>query len=300
MSEKKDHNHSSRKNLLAATILNLIISVAELIGGVLSGSLALFSDALHNLGDAFSTFIALIANIVAGKENTPKRTFGYKRIEILAALLNSVILIGITIYLFVEAVERLKNPQEINSLLMLIVAGIGLIANIIAVFILHKDSKHSLNVKAAYLHLIGDSLSSVVVIIGGLLIYFFRLYWIDPVVSFVIGIYILYEAVKILDEAVKILMQNTPPGLDISEVKNVIEEDPRIRTMHHIHAWNLTDQRIHFEAHVDVFDDFHLSEVDKIRKDVEKILTEKFTIDHITLQFEYQACEDEMIKEKDK
>lgn len=299
MSEHQSHIDSSRKNLLAATILNLIISIVELIGGILSGSLALFSDALHNLGDAFSTFIAWMANIIAGKESTPQRTFGYKRIEILAALMNSVILIGITLYLFAEAVERLKEPQKINSLLMLVVASIGLIANIIAVFLLHRDARHSLNVKAAYLHLIGDSLSSVVVIIGGVLIYFYGIYWIDPVVTFFIGAYILYEAVKILNEAVKILMQNTPPKLNINKIKKVIEMDHRIRNIHHIHAWSLTDQKIYFEAHVDTLNDLALSEVNTLREDIEKVLEKEFNIDHTTLQFEYRACDDGLIKEKE-
>ncbi len=299
MPRKQSNNDSSRKNLLAATILNLIISIAELIGGLISGSLALFSDALHNLGDAFSTFIAWIANIIAAKESTPQRTFGYKRIEILAALLNSVILIGITLYLFAEAAERLKDPREINSLLMLIVASIGLLANIIAVILLHRDAGRSLNVRAAYIHLIGDSLSSVVVIIGGILIYFYQVYWVDPIITFFIGAYILYEAVKILNEAVKILMQNTPPKLNINKIKKVIEMDHRIRNIHHIHAWSLTDQKIHFEAHVDTLNDLALSDVNSLREDIEKVLKNQFNIDHTTLQFEYRACDDGMIKEKE-
>jgi cobalt-zinc-cadmium efflux system protein len=299
MSEKHDHSASSRKNLLAATILNFIISIAEVIGGIISGSLALLSDAIHNLGDAFSTFIAWIANIIASRESTPKRTFGYKRIEILAALLNSVILIGITLFLFVEAAERLQNPREINSRVMLIVAAIGLVANIIAVFLLHKDARHSLNVKAAYVHLIGDSLSSVVVIIGGFLILFFDIFWVDPVITFFIGIYIFYEAVKILNESVKILMQNTPTYLNIQEVKDVIEKDYRVRNIHHIHAWSLTDQKTYFEAHVDILEDLKISEINIIRKDIEKLLKEKFDIDHTTLQFEFKACDDELIKYKD-
>lgn len=300
MGENHTHKHEiNKKNLLYATILNLLISVVEIIGGLLSGSLALLSDALHNLGDAFSTFIAYIASIISGKKSTPKRTYGYKRIEILSALLNSVLLIGITIFLFVEAYERLKNPQEINSVIMLSVASIGLIANIIAVFLLHKDSNHNLNVKAAYLHLIGDSLSSVVVIIGGVLIYFFNIFWIDPVITFLIGIYILIEAIKIINEAIKILMQNTPPDFDIEEIKREIEKDARIHNIHHIHAWSLTDQKIYFDAHVDTLNDLTLSEVNIVRNDLEKILKSKFEVDHITLQFEYRTCDDGMIKYKD-
>lgn len=299
MSGNHHYTGPNRKNLLIATLLNLVISVVEMIGGALSGSLALFSDALHNLGDAFSTFIAYIANIVAGKESTPRRTFGYKRIEILAALLNSLLLIGITVYLFAEAFERLKDPQEINSLLMLVVAFIGLIANVIAVILLHRDAGHNLNIKAAYLHLIGDSLSSVVVILGGLFIYFFDVYWIDPVITFLIGLYILYEALKVLNEAVKILMQNVPRELNIQEVKRVIEQHARVRNIHHIHAWNLTDQKIYFEAHIDSMEDLTLSEAAGIREDVEKVLKEQFGIDHVTLQIEYRSCNDDIIEKKD-
>ena len=300
MGENHSHEHEiNKKNLLYATLLNLIISIFEIIGGLISGSLSLLSDALHNLGDAFSTFIAYVASIIAGKKSTPERTFGYKRIEILAALLNSLLLIGITVFLFVEAIERLKDPQEIKARLMLIVAVIGLIANVIAVIILHKDSNHSLNVKAAYLHLIGDSLSSVVVIIGGILIYFFDIFWVDPVITFLIGLYLLKEAVKILNETIKILMQNTPGNLNIEEIKTLIERDNRIHNIHHIHAWNLTDQKIYFDAHIDTLNDLSLSEVNIVRKDIERKLKSEFNIHHITLQFEYRTCEDDMIKQKD-
>lgn len=295
MSGNHNHKGPNRKNLLIATLLNLVISVVELIGGTMSGSLALFSDALHNLGDAFSTFMAYVANVIAGKKSTPKRTFGYRRIEILAALLNSVLLIGITLFLFSEAIERLKNPQKINSILMLIVAAIGLIANLIAVILLHRDAGHNLNVKAAYLHLIGDSLSSVVVIAGGLFIYFFDVYWIDPVITFVIGVYIFYEALKILNEAIRILMQNVPANLNIQEVKTVVEKNPRVRNIHHIHAWSLTDQKIYFEAHVESLEDMNLSDAGGLRDDISKVLKEQFNIDHITLQIEYRVCGDEII-----
>jgi cobalt-zinc-cadmium efflux system protein len=297
-----NHSHGkeiNKRNLLYATLLNLIISVIEIIGGIISGSLSLLSDALHNLGDAFSTFIAYIASIVSEKKSTPKRTFGYKRIEILAALLNSVLLIGITIFLFVEAIERLSHPPEIKASLMLVVAVGGLIANVIAVILLHRDSNHNLNVKAAYLHLIGDSLSSLVVIIGGILIYFFDIFWVDPVITFLIGFYLLWQAIKILNETIKILMQNTPASIDIEEIKKFIERDPRIHNIHHIHAWNLTDQKIYFDAHIDTLNDLSLSEVNILRKELELRLNSEFGIHHITLQFEYRTCADDMIKEKD-
>lgn len=296
MKDTINTDRRKRKNLLLATLLNLVISVAEMFGGILSGSLALFSDALHNLGDAFSTFIAWMAIRIAGKKSTPARTFGYRRIEILAALLNSVILIGITVYLFFEAVQRLRDPQSIKTGLMMTVAVIGLIANLVAVYILHKDSRSNLNVKAAYLHLIGDSLSSVVVILGAVLIHYFSIYWIDPLITLFIGAYILYEAVKILNETLKILMQNTPASLNLQEIKRSVEQDERIDTIHHIHAWSLTDSRIYFEAHVNLVNDIPISTVDTIRTDLEKVLKNDFDIYHTTLQFEYKGCDERVEK----
>ena len=172
---KRNHNHRhhhavNEKNLLITTLLNLIITVAEFTGGMISNSLALVSDALHNLSDTFATFIAYVATIISKKHANTKKTFGYKRIEILAALLNATILIVICIYLFREAWIRWNNPEPIKSMIMLVVAMIGLLANIFAVIILRKDAGKNINVRAAYVHLIGDSLSSVVVIFGGVLI----------------------------------------------------------------------------------------------------------------------------------
>ncbi len=295
--KKSNHSHShdetkiNSKNLLWVTLLNLLITAAEVAGGLISNSLSLLSDALHNLSDAFATFIAWIASRLSARNSTPKATFGLKRVEILSALLNAVILIVLTLYLFREAWFRLQDPEPVNSLVMLIVASIGLIANLYAVVILKKDSHKSLNVKAAYIHLIGDTLSSVVVIIGGILMYYFSIFWIDPVITFLIGIYIIKETYEILRQTVAILMQQTPECINLHEIKEEIEKIEEINNIHHIHAWNLTDQLIHFEAHIDIYDDLHLSQVEKIRFRVEKILKDKFKIDHITLQFEFKTAD---------
>ncbi len=293
----QNHTHShfpadkkiNSKNLLWVTLLNLLITLAELAGGLLSNSLSLLSDALHNLGDAVATFIAWIASRLSNRNSTPKTTFGLKRIEILAALLNAITLIVLSIYLFREAWLRLQNPEPVNSVIMLIVAVVGLLANIYAVIILRKDSAKSLNVKAAYIHLIGDSLSSVVVIVGGLLMLYFEIYWVDPIITFLIGLYIMKETFQILKETVGILMQHTPEGLNLHEIKKEIEKIREVKNIHHIHAWNLTDQLIHFEAHVDTNDDLLLSQAEKVREQIENILRDSFKIDHITLQFEYKT-----------
>jgi cobalt-zinc-cadmium efflux system protein len=292
------HNHSehledqAQRNLLVSTLLNLLVSIAEVIGGLVSNSLALISDALHNLGDTSALFIAYIANLVSKKDYSPKKTFGYKRIEILAAFFNAIVLAVIIIYLFIEAFQRLSNPEPIKGFVMFIVAFVGLIANFISVILLRKNAGKSINIRAAYLHLIGDTISSVVVIITAILIYFFKLYWIDPVVTFLLGIYLLRETYLILKETIDILMQSTPHGLDLKDVKAALEAIPEIDNIHHVHAWNLNDQEIHFECHIDLNSDVKISETSLILQKVRKILLNKFNINHVTVQYEYDCCTD--------
>ena len=234
MSEAK-HTHRSRhrhpvneKNLLIATFLNTVIALVEFAGGILSGSLALFSDALHNLSDAFATFIAYMATLISKREANQSKTFGYKRIEILAALINAIILIVISAFLLKEAWERWNHPEPINSRIMLVVAMIGLLANVYALVILKRDAGKSINVKAAYMHLIGDSLSSVVVIIGGVLIALFDIYWIDPLITLIISLYIIRSGYLILKESVNILMQSAPDHLDLAAIKTQVVDPYRL------------------------------------------------------------------------
>ncbi len=285
----KHHHVVNEKNLLGATFLNLVITIVEIAGGILSGSLALLSDALHNLSDTFATFIAYLATIIGRREANQKKTFGYKRMEILAALTNAVILIVISVFLMKEAWHRWQNPAPINSMIMLVVGMIGLLANLYAVLILRKDAGKSINVKAAYMHLIGDSLSSVVVIIGSVMIQIFKIDWIDPIITVLISIYIIRSGFVILKDSVNILMQSAPDHLDLSQIKLRVEQEPEILNIHHIHAWMLTDQEIHLEAHVELQSDLKLSQVKRIQEKIEKSLHREFKIAHITLQFEYST-----------
>ncbi len=302
MSASHHHKHTQsvspqegpirEKRLLTATFLNLVIAVAEVVGGLLSNSLSLLSDALHNLSDGFALLIAYIANRISKKPSNERKTFGYKRIEILAALFNGLVLIAVTIYLFYEAYLRLNHPEPVKGLLMFVVAVIGLIANLVAVIILRKDTGNNINVKAAYLHLLSDTLSSVAVIIGGGLIYFFNIYWIDPVITILIGIYILIESWSVLKQTIDILMQATPSGLDLENIRDEIERIPEIANVHHVHAWNLDDTHIHYECHVDLKEDIHLSGTEKIYSQIDNLLKEKHHISHLTIQFEYHWCDD--------
>ncbi len=280
------------KNLLISTILNLFITAAEVVGGLLSNSLALLSDALHNLSDGLAVFLAYLANRIGKKAHTNKKTFGYKRIEILAALFNAVVLIVISVYLLFAAYKRFLDPQPVKSLIMFSVAIIGLAANIIAVLLLKKDAKKNLNVRAAYIHLLGDTFSSILVIVGGIIMYFYKIYWLDPLITVLIVIYIVREAYKIVRETVQILMQSTPANLNLQKVKQTLENFPEIDNIHHVHAWNLTDQQIHFECHVDLAEDLKVSNTCKINNNITSLLKHKFQIDHVTLQFEYRSCTD--------
>jgi len=289
------HREPSKKKLLLIVLLNALITIAEFIGCILSNSLALISDAFHNLSDTMAIIISYAAMVIGRKRSTQKNTFGFKRIEILAALFNAVVLIVVSIYLFYEAYNRFFNPEPIKGMLMFIVASIGLAGNLISVLLLHKDSSHNLNIRAAYLHLFGDTLSSVGVIIGSALIYFWNVYWIDPMLTVIIGLVILRGSWKIIKETVEILMQASPANLDLEIIKTELEKHPEIKNIHHIHAWRLSDTITHFQCHADIKNNISIGEADKIRNELELVLQKKFRIDHITIQMEYDACADKKI-----
>jgi cobalt-zinc-cadmium efflux system protein len=282
-----NHQPVNTRNLLSTTMLNLVITVVEVAGSILSGSIALLSDAIHNLSDTFATFIAYMATLIGKRKANPRKTFGYKRVEILAALLNAVILLVTCIFLIMEAYHRLKDPQPVKSLIMVVVAMIGLLANLFAVLILKRDVHKSINVKAAYVHLLGDMFSSVLVVAGGLMMQIRQLYWIDPLITLLISLYIIREGFAILMESVNILMQSAPSHLDIQKIRERIESDPEISNIHHLHAWMLTDQEVHLEAHVELAKDLKLSQVAPVCDRVETILKRDFHVQHVTLQFEH-------------
>ncbi|MBN1952621.1 MAG: cation transporter [Bacteroidales bacterium] len=292
------HHDLNDRNLLFATLLNAVITVAEIIGGLLSNSLALLSDAIHNLGDTIAVMLAYFANLIGRRDANEKKTFGYKRAEILAALFNAVVLITITLFLFIEAYKRFQSPEPIKAVIMFWVALVGLIANFIAVVLLRKDSQHNINIRAAYLHLLGDTVSSVAVILGSVFIFYFDITWIDPVITFLIGIYILKETYTVLRETVNILMQGTPESIDLMEVVKELEERREISNIHHVHSWRLDDKQIHFECHIDLDDDYTLSQTDKLRSELEEVLLNKYGISHVTIQMEFNCCDQKGIIHK--
>lgn len=294
MAHNHSHNHqadfSSMKGRLFFTIgLNFFITIAEIVGGILSGSLALISDALHNFSDSISIIISYIALKLKFRSNSMKHTFGLKRAEILAAVINSAVMIVICVYLFWEAIERFMNPTPIDAGIMGIVAVIGLLANLLATFLLRRDSKSSINIRSAYLHLLSDTVSSVAVIIGGIAIALWNINWIDPLLTVIIGIYIIRESYVILMEAIHVLMEGAPLNISIEEIQEEVEKFVEVENIHHIHLWMVGDNDAHLEAHVNV-NDMKVSESDSLRVKIEKALHDKFGIEHITLQFECNQC----------
>lgn len=285
-----NHNEVNKNNLLIAIALNFSITTAEVIGGIISGSLSLVSDALHNLSDSISIIISYLALKISQRDNNERLTFGYKRAEILSALFNSVVLLAISMYLFREAYLKIKNPQPIDGLLMFIVALVGLLANFISVLILKKDSNKSLNVKSAYIHLLSDTLSSVGVVIGGVIIYFYKIYYIDSILTILIGGYIIKESIAIISETVEILMQAAPKHIDINKIKEEIESLEEVKNVHHVHIWRLNDSNIHFEGHINLKENLAVNDIIPVYKKIEDILR-KHNITHSTLQVEYECCE---------
>jgi cobalt-zinc-cadmium efflux system protein len=271
--------------------LNFIITIVQIIGGILSNSLALISDALHNLSDGVSIIISYFAIQLKKKDSSYKHTFGLKRAEILAAVINASALIVIYAFLFYEAVKRFMNPQEIEPLTMSIVAAIGLIANIVGTLLLKRDSKDSLNIRSAYMHLLSDSVSSVAVIIGAVAIAIWKINWIDPALTLLIGIYIVRESYVILSEAIHVLMEGTPPQIDVEKIQEEVEKFLEVDDIHHVHVWMVGENDVHLEAHVNITD-MKISESNELRARIEKTLDDKFGIHHVTLQFECNQCPD--------
>lgn len=291
------HNHShskssetSEKNLLLTMFLNFFITIVQIAGGIISGSLSLISDAMHNFSDAIAIIVTYIALKLSKRPKTPKYTFGLKRAEIIAAVLNASTLIIISFFLIKEAIERLSAPNEIAGGLMLVVAVFGLIPNVIGALLLKKGSEKNINIRAAYFHLISDAVSSIAIIIGAIFIILYKVYWIDPILTILIAIYILYQAYKILKESIDILMMSNSEEIDLNEIKLITENIPGVINIHHIHIWKLNDNETHFEAHIEV-EDMAVSKTADIQKLIEHELFERYDINHTTLQFECDRCE---------
>ena len=280
------HNKSdSDTSLLVAVAINIVLTLAQVIGGIISGSLSLIADALHNLSDATALGIAIFARAISRKPADEFKTFGYQRAEVVAALINLTLLITISFYLIYEAVWRIFEPQIITGWIIVLVAGIALIVDIVTALITYKRSKNSINMKAAFLHNLSDALASIGVIFAGTLILLYGWHWVDTLVTFLISGFILLQGLILLPKTIHLLMEGTPEGLSIEEIKLATEKIKDVQEVHHIHIWNLDEHRIALEAHIVVtLDDFEEVEVIKYR--LKELLKNKFNISHSTLEFE--------------
>ncbi|MBF8149043.1 cation transporter [Winogradskyella sp. F6397] len=300
MSHSHSHNHShthdlNGRNLLISIILNIAITAAQVVGGLLSGSLALLSDALHNFSDVVSLIISYIANKLVRKKASLKRTFGYKRAEILAAFINASTLIIVAILLIVEAVERFQNPQQIESNLVIWLSVVAILGNGFSVLLLKQNADDNMNMKSAYLHLLTDMMASVAVLVGGLLMMFYQIWWIDSVLTFAIAIYLVVMGWDLLKNSFRVLMLFTPEATSIKAIVDDIQTIKPIKNVHHVHIWQLNEQEIHLEAHLDFTEDITLSQFVVILQQIEELVFNKYDINHINIQPEFGKLGDKDI-----
>ncbi len=284
-----DMEDTSGSRLLWTLALNLMIPVAQLIGGVYANSMALISDATHNFSDFVAILIAYIAHRIGKKGPSFQNTFGYKRAEILAATINVAILIGASAFIVYGAVDRFYHPQAVFGNVVILLAGVGILGNGLSAWLLHRDSKHSLNVRGAFLHMLGDLLTSVMVLVSGVILIFRPWYWLDPLLSILIVIFILKNCWSILKASAGILMNATPEGLNLEEIKNYLEQIPGVCGAHYLHAWNISASSVGFSCHVEVLDQ-KVSKTEKLGETIRHELFHRFGIDHPILQFETGPC----------
>lgn len=295
MGHGHDHSSAKGKRLGLTILLNLGITIAQVIGGTLSGSLSLISDAAHNFSDVIALIISWIADKLAHKEYTIKQTFGYKRSEVIAAVINVSTIIVIAVNIFIEAIQRFNQPTEIVGSVVMWLAGLSIVINGLSVLIVKRDTKDNMNMRSAYLHLFSDMLTSIAVLVGGFIMYYFNIYWIDSIISIGISAFLLYSSFSLLIETLKVLMQFTPKEVDINQIKKDIESNSLVNNLHHVHAWKLTDKDIHFQAHLDFNKDIRLSEVNDILDDIKKTIHSRYNINHVTFEPEYLMCDNKVL-----
>jgi cobalt-zinc-cadmium efflux system protein len=278
-----------RKGLLLALSITLFMMIAEIVGGILSNSLALLSDAGHMFTDTLALALSYFAMKFADMPATDKKTYGFYRLEILAALLNGVILVLISFFIIYEAYQRILSPPMVQGALMLIVAVIGLTVNIIGALFLVKHRHSTLNIRSAFLHIIGDAVSSVGVIIGGVVIYYTGWFLIDPVLSILIALGIIAGSYGLVTESVNILLESAPSHINIEAVAAEIATVNGVREAYHVHIWTITSGVYSLSAHV-IVDDMPVSGSRELLKDIQHRLAERFKIIHSTIQFECERC----------
>ena len=250
---------------------------------------------MHNFSDVLSLVIAYVANRFAARPSSPSKTFGYKRAEILATLFNASVLLGIGIFLIIESFHKFYHPEIVNSIWVIGLGALSILLNAVSVLLVKDDADNNMNIKAAYLHLLSDVMTSIAVVIGGILMYYYQLFWVDPVVSLIIAIYLIWASFGLIKESAAILMQFAPKSINIDELVSRVKEEVKIENIHHIHLWRLDDHHIHLEAHLDFTENITIEESNKTVDKLEKSLHEKFNIEHTTFQCEFNREDDKSI-----
>ena len=288
-----DHSHvdasMSDRRLVFSLVLNLLLTIFEVIAGLLSGSLALVADAVHNLSDCGTFVIALIARRIGRRPSDDRRTFGYRRAEIIGALINLTMLVITSLYLIYEAIERYFSPHPVDGWIMVIAAAVALAINAGTAALLHAMSRGNMNVRAAYLHNLGDSLSSLGVILAGILILWFGFLRADSIITLAVSVYILWQSIPDLKRSIHILMEGAPADVNIDELMNAMQSVDGVAEVHHLHIWELDEHERALEAHV-VVKTTHLDQWVAIKQQLKQQLGDRFHVHHSTLELE---CADE-------
>jgi cobalt-zinc-cadmium efflux system protein len=270
--------------------------VAEIIGGLLANSLALLSDAGHMLTDILALGLSIVAMRFAQKPPTASKTFGFYRLEILAAFFNGMLLFFISFYIFYEAYHRLVHPEEIKGLFMLVVAAIGLLANVVGIVILKKSALKNLNVKSAFFHMVGDTISSVGVIVGGLVILYTGWNLVDSLIGIFIAMLILGGAYRLVRESIDIFLEATPKDINMAKMLDDLHKIKGVKEIHHLHLWTITSGIYAMSAHV-LIEDLLVSRSTQILQEIERLLQGKYGMEHTTIQFESEFCGDDLLKD---
>lgn len=283
-----DPSEMGERRLWWAVGANMILTLAQVIGGIVSGSLSLVADALHNFSDAASLLIALVAIRIGRRPPDELKTFGYKRAETVAALINLTSLIIIGLYLCYEAILRFITPEGIDGWTVVIVAGIALIVDVFTAILTYRQSKTSMNIRAAFLHNVTDALASVGVIISGALILLYGWVWTDAAMTLIISAYVLWQGITEIPKVIHLLMEGTPKNIDIKVVIDAMQSAKYVENVHHVHIWQLDENRNALEAHVVLKEK---TDIDQAKKALKQMLHDQFEIEHSTLEMEYVSCE---------
>lgn len=277
---------AERARLLAVLVLTAVVMVAEVVGGFIAGSLALLSDAAHMLADVGTITLSYVALLIASRPASPQKTYRNWRFEVIAALFNGLAFLPITAFIFYEAWRRWNTPVEIKSGPMLAFALVGLAANIIGAFALHHHSKHNVNVHGAFLHVLGDLLGSVGVVTTAVILWFKPIPWLDPAAAIFVGVLVLFWSLRLVRDAVSILLESVPKHLRIEEVKSALEAEDGVAAVHDLHVWTITSKMHALTAHVILREDRPVSECQDLCKRLQSMLDARFDINHVTLQLE--------------